>query len=240
MFAAPVWHYWIGVLVFIPVMLITVGFIVVFLRKDRVPPLRPATTDRDGSVADRLGAGGEGCDPGRRAGAVRRVLPGALACSRTSTRPPRRPRTSSRRPRGLRASAGPARARVTDRAGWVHANVDSFQRLLRPLTDKLGERMGERIVSGVTRRFAGAEVGVLLGWMSTRVLGQYDLLVRRGRRTRPTTRTSCTTSARTCSPSRSGSPSHRRSSGCGWRSTRSPTGRSSPACRGSASTSSVS
>jgi coenzyme F420 biosynthesis associated uncharacterized protein len=29
----------------------------------------------------------------------------------------------------------------------------------------------------VTSRVAGAEVGVLLGWMSTRVLGQYDLLV---------------------------------------------------------------
>ena len=37
--------------------------------------------------------------------------------------------------------------------------------------------MGENLASGVTRRFAGAEVGMLLGWMSTRVLGQYDLLV---------------------------------------------------------------
>ena len=37
MFAAPVWHYWIGVLVFIPVMLITVGFIVAFLRKTQSP-----------------------------------------------------------------------------------------------------------------------------------------------------------------------------------------------------------
>ena len=78
---------------------------------------------------------------------------------------------------GLRSLSGPARARVTDRAGWVHANVNSFQRLLRPLTDKLGDRMGAGPASGVTRRFAGAEVGLLLGWMSTRVLGQYDLLV---------------------------------------------------------------
>jgi coenzyme F420 biosynthesis associated uncharacterized protein len=78
---------------------------------------------------------------------------------------------------GLRSLSGPARARVTDRAGWVHANVNSFQRLLRPLTDKLGDRMSESMLSGVTSRFAGAEVGMLLGWMSTRVLGQYDLLV---------------------------------------------------------------
>ena len=33
---------------------------------------------------------------------------------------------------GLRSASGPARARVTDRAGWVHANVASFQRLVGP------------------------------------------------------------------------------------------------------------
>ncbi|MGH2626970.1 MAG: zinc-dependent metalloprotease, partial [Anaerolineales bacterium] len=33
---------------------------------------------------------------------------------------------------GLRSPTGPARGRVTDRAGWVGANISSFQRLLRP------------------------------------------------------------------------------------------------------------
>lgn len=78
---------------------------------------------------------------------------------------------------GLRSLAGPARARVTDRAGWVQANVDSFQRLLRPITAKFGEKAGDGIASSITRKVAGAEVGMLLGWMSARVLGQYDLLV---------------------------------------------------------------
>ncbi len=78
---------------------------------------------------------------------------------------------------GLRSLAGPARARVTDRAGWVHANISSFQRLLRPLTDKLGDRLGGSVTGGLARRAAGLEVGLLLGWMSGRVLGQYDLLV---------------------------------------------------------------
>jgi coenzyme F420 biosynthesis associated uncharacterized protein len=78
---------------------------------------------------------------------------------------------------GLRSLAGPARARVTDRAGWVQANVASFRRLLRPLTERLGQRLGEGGVAKVGRSVAGAEVGALLGWMSTRVLGQYDLLV---------------------------------------------------------------
>jgi coenzyme F420 biosynthesis associated uncharacterized protein len=78
---------------------------------------------------------------------------------------------------GLVSLQGPARARVTDRAGWVRANIASFQRLLRPLTDKLGARLGAGPVGSFTQAAAGAEVGALLGWMSTRVLGQYDLLV---------------------------------------------------------------
>lgn len=79
---------------------------------------------------------------------------------------------------GLRSLSGPARARVTDRAGWVRANVSSFQRLLRPLTDKLGDRLGgNSVTSGVARKVGGLEVGMLLGWMSARVLGQYDMLV---------------------------------------------------------------
>ena len=78
---------------------------------------------------------------------------------------------------GLRSLAGPARARVTDRPGWVQANIASFQRLLRPLTDRLGDRMAAGPFAPVARGVAGAEVGIMLGWMSTRVLGQYDLLV---------------------------------------------------------------
>ena len=78
---------------------------------------------------------------------------------------------------GLRSLAGPARARVTDRAGWVRANIASFRRLLRPVTDKLGPRMAASPFAPVGRFVAGAELGTMLGWMSTRVLGQYDLLL---------------------------------------------------------------
>ena len=77
---------------------------------------------------------------------------------------------------GLRSLSGSARGRVTDRAGWIDANLASFQRLLRPLTAKLGSG-SDGLLAPVTRRFAGAELGVMLGWMSTRVLGQYDLLI---------------------------------------------------------------
>ncbi|MDQ6839408.1 MAG: zinc-dependent metalloprotease, partial [Actinomycetota bacterium] len=82
---------------------------------------------------------------------------------------------------GLKSLAGPARARVVDRPAWVHANVASFQRLLRPVTDKLAvslaERRGPGLPISVSRSVSGAQVGLLLGWMSTRVLGQYDQLL---------------------------------------------------------------
>jgi coenzyme F420 biosynthesis associated uncharacterized protein len=78
---------------------------------------------------------------------------------------------------GLRSLAGPARARVTDRAGWVRANIASFRRLLRPVLEKFDERLRSSPLSPLARMAAGAEMGAMLGWMSTRVLGQYDLLV---------------------------------------------------------------
>jgi coenzyme F420 biosynthesis associated uncharacterized protein len=83
---------------------------------------------------------------------------------------------------GLRSLAGPARARVADRAQWVQANVASFQRLLRPVIGKLVARAETNRKWNPTplqfsRQLAGTEVGLLLGWMSTRVLGQYDQLI---------------------------------------------------------------
>jgi coenzyme F420 biosynthesis associated uncharacterized protein len=78
---------------------------------------------------------------------------------------------------GLRSLSGPARARVTDRAGWVRANIASFRRLMRPVTDRLGSRLEASPVAPIGRAITGVQVGTLLGWMSTRVLGQYDLLL---------------------------------------------------------------
>jgi coenzyme F420 biosynthesis associated uncharacterized protein len=89
---------------------------------------------------------------------------------------------------GLRSSSGPARARVTDRAGWVHANISSFQRLVGPHLDRLDPSARLSGVNRVTERLAvplatagrvatGTQMGLVLGWLSTRVLGQYDLLL---------------------------------------------------------------
>jgi coenzyme F420 biosynthesis associated uncharacterized protein len=77
---------------------------------------------------------------------------------------------------GLRAP-GTASACVLDRPQWVHANVASMRRLLQPLTARVGERMGRSPIAPIGRRVAGTEMGMLLGFMAQRVLGQYDLLV---------------------------------------------------------------
>jgi coenzyme F420 biosynthesis associated uncharacterized protein len=77
---------------------------------------------------------------------------------------------------GLHAP-GTASACVLDRPQWVHANVGSMRRMLHPLTARVGERMARSPVAPIGRRVAGTEMGVLLGFMAQRVLGQYDLLV---------------------------------------------------------------
>ena len=77
---------------------------------------------------------------------------------------------------GLRSLDGNARGRVADRADWVDANLRSFQRLLKPVLDKMEDEAGG-LSSVVGPKVAGVELGTMLGWMSTRVLGQYDLLV---------------------------------------------------------------
>ncbi len=77
---------------------------------------------------------------------------------------------------GLRGP-GQATAAVLDRGGWVDANVESMRRLLSPLTQRLGARLASSAMAPVGRVITGTEVGVLLGYLSQRVLGQYDLLV---------------------------------------------------------------
>ena len=76
---------------------------------------------------------------------------------------------------GLRSLSGTARAKATDRAGWVDANLASFDRLLRPLLESFGDDDEEpgwfsRFVEPVSElagpKVAGTQVGALLGWMS--------------------------------------------------------------------------
>jgi len=77
---------------------------------------------------------------------------------------------------GLSSAAGPAVARVVDRPEWVQANVVSFRRLLDPALSHLQGASLPGPLAAVTQTATGAQLGLVLGWMATRVLGQYDML----------------------------------------------------------------
>lgn len=73
----------------------------------------------------------------------------------------------------------PVRWAVVDRGTWAEANIAGMSALLDPLARRVGERLAKLPlpVRLAQRGIVSAEVGLLLGYVSRRVLGQYDLLV---------------------------------------------------------------
>src|SRR3954469_693862 len=71
-------------------------------------------------------------------------------------------------------------AEVVDRAGWADANLTTFSHLLDPIADRMSDRLaGAGPIAGPLRLAAGAtiaaEAGLIVGYMSQRVLGQFEL-----------------------------------------------------------------
>jgi coenzyme F420 biosynthesis associated uncharacterized protein len=74
------------------------------------------------------------------------------------------------------------RATVVDRAGWIRANVGTFRQLISRME---GEQLDQVVPEGggltratmalANRWVTSQQLGYLLGFMGTRVLGQYDL-----------------------------------------------------------------
>jgi coenzyme F420 biosynthesis associated uncharacterized protein len=78
-------------------------------------------------------------------------------------------------------AVGPASARVLTRSEWARANIGSMLTLMAPLLQKIDERMmpgpiGE-LARAAYRPVLSLQLGVVLGFLSRRILGQYDLLV---------------------------------------------------------------
>ena len=77
--------------------------------------------------------------------------------------------------------AGPVpRAEIVSRAEWAEVNVASISSLLEPVEERLARRLESTgPFAGALRAGAGvtlaAEVGLVAGYMSQRVLGQYEL-----------------------------------------------------------------
>src|SRR3954451_9707105 len=87
---------------------------------------------------------------------------------------------------GMRPVAGgPApEVAVVDRPGWVDANASGMAALLDPLVDALTEKQENRpgpLATAIGSRATGVQAGGILAFLSSRVLGQYEVFGTGGR-----------------------------------------------------------
>src|ERR1700761_4004268 len=82
---------------------------------------------------------------------------------------------------GLQSKVAPGKVAVVDRAGWIRANVDGFRVVLEPLAEQMRQRTpgapGSGLAMSVGSRITGAQAGLMLSYLSSRVLGQYELFL---------------------------------------------------------------
>ena len=79
---------------------------------------------------------------------------------------------------GLSGPGEPGPATVVDRPGWAAGNVDGFRVILEPLTERLfADKTPNRAAAAVTARVAGLQMGGVLSWLSSKVLGQYEVFL---------------------------------------------------------------
>ncbi|MGQ0669100.1 MAG: zinc-dependent metalloprotease [Actinomycetota bacterium] len=76
---------------------------------------------------------------------------------------------------GIASDGLRSRAWVMSRGEWVGANLRGLEGVLEPLAKRI---LGTREARAAVRRKAlGAQIGVLLGYVSRKVLGQYDIFL---------------------------------------------------------------
>jgi coenzyme F420 biosynthesis associated uncharacterized protein len=83
---------------------------------------------------------------------------------------------------GLTSQGSVGPVAVVDRPGWIRANVDGFRVVLEPLADKLAERgntvpAAGPVIGSIGSRVTGVQAGLILAYLSARVLGQYELFL---------------------------------------------------------------
>jgi coenzyme F420 biosynthesis associated uncharacterized protein len=77
---------------------------------------------------------------------------------------------------GLHATSATAPVLVVDRPRWVEANLDTFELLMGPIEARLAAagKAPSGMVASVGSKVGAVEVGGLMSFMSSKVLGQFD------------------------------------------------------------------
>jgi coenzyme F420 biosynthesis associated uncharacterized protein len=73
---------------------------------------------------------------------------------------------------------------VVDRPGWVDANTTGMAALLDPLVEALQAKQDTRpgpLITAIGSRATGAQAGLVLSYLASRVLGQYEIFGTGGR-----------------------------------------------------------
>src|SRR5215475_4322952 len=82
---------------------------------------------------------------------------------------------------GLPGAADDGKVAVVDRPGWIRANVDGFRVVLDPLVQQLSDKPNVPqpgpLIAAVGSRVTGMQAGLILAYLASRVLGQYELFL---------------------------------------------------------------
>jgi coenzyme F420 biosynthesis associated uncharacterized protein len=74
-----------------------------------------------------------------------------------------------------------AATRVVDRTAWIDTNTSGMRSIMAPLVERLADenRVG-RVAESVGGRITGTQIGLVLGFLSGKVLGQFEFFDRPG------------------------------------------------------------
>ncbi|EFQ83344.1 coenzyme F420 biosynthesis-associated protein [Aeromicrobium marinum DSM 15272] len=74
----------------------------------------------------------------------------------------------------LHARSATAPVLVVDRPRWIEANLETFETILEPAMDQISAKAPGPVARAIGSKVGGAEIGSLMAFMSTKVLGQFD------------------------------------------------------------------